>query len=105
MTSPYVFRRFELVVPAPRFTHSPTHESPRNPSRALFEYPWKITPLTSPAALHHGPRAVPGRITARSSTVECAPMYTGPITTAPGRTAAPSAITPGPCSVSKTTDG
>ena len=46
VTWAYVFSRLLLVVPAPRFDHSPTKESPRCPSWALFAYPWKIVPPT-----------------------------------------------------------
>lgn len=35
-TGPYVFLRFELLVPAPRLTHRPTTAWPRNPSCALL---------------------------------------------------------------------
>src|SRR2546426_6290294 len=38
-TVPYVFFRFDVIVPAPRFTQRPITEWPTNPSCALFAYP------------------------------------------------------------------
>src|SRR5437763_15316059 len=36
---PYVFFRFEVIVPAPRFTQRPIAECPTKPSCALLAYP------------------------------------------------------------------
>ena len=52
ITSPYVLSKFEFVLPAPKFTHSPTTQSPRCPWCDLLVFPWKIDPPTSPPILH-----------------------------------------------------
>src|SRR6266705_3230678 len=50
-TVPYVFFRFDVIVPAPRFTQRPITEWPTNPSCALFAYPRNTQLDTSPRTL------------------------------------------------------
>src|SRR2546425_11493402 len=53
-TVPYVFFRFDVIAPAPRFTQRPITEWPTNPSCALFAYPRNTQFDTSPRTVERG---------------------------------------------------
>src|SRR5213592_639756 len=57
-TRPYVFFRFDVIVPAPRFAQRPITEWPTKPSWALLAYPRNTQFDTSPRTLQRGPIAV-----------------------------------------------
>src|SRR6266487_2212058 len=50
-TRPYVFFKFDVIVPAPRFAQRPITQWPTKPSCALFAYPRKTQFDSSPRAL------------------------------------------------------
>src|SRR5688500_7233918 len=76
-TEPYVFFRFDVVVPAPRLTQLPRYEWPTKPSCPLFEYESMTDALISPRTLHHSPIEQP--LTRSPATVECSATYAGPV--------------------------
>src|SRR2546426_6539606 len=56
-TRPYVFFKFDVIVPAPRFAQRPITQWPTKPSCALFAYPRKTQLDSSPRAFVRGPIA------------------------------------------------
>ena len=91
---PYVFFRFEVIVPAPRFTQRPITECPTKPSCALLAYPRKTHAASSPRTRQWGPIA-DVRIGPPSSWV-FAPTHSGPSSRVPARTSTPLSSTIGP---------
>src|SRR6267154_1750858 len=53
-TRPYVFFRFDVIVPAPRLAQRPITQWPTKPSCALFAYPRNTQLESSPRALERG---------------------------------------------------
>src|SRR2546427_434542 len=53
-TRPYVFFKFDVIVPAPRFAQRPITQWPTKPSCALFAYPRKTQFDSSPRAFVRG---------------------------------------------------
>src|SRR3989454_80421 len=102
-TVPYVFFRFDVIVPAPRFTQRPITEWPTNPSCALFAYPRNTQLDTSPRTFDRGPIAE-ARI-APPNRCAFAPAQSGPSRRAPDRTSTPLSSTTGPWRTSNTTPG
>src|SRR2546430_5393696 len=102
-TRPYVFFRFDVIVPAPRFAQRPITEWPTKPSWALLAYPRNTQFDTSPRTLQRGPIAVTR--TDPPSTCALAPTHSGPSSRAPERTSAPLSSTTGPPRTSNTTPG
>src|SRR5256714_6270648 len=102
-TGPYVFFRFDVIVPAARFAQRPITEWPTKPSWALLAYPRNTQFDTSPRTLQRGPIAVTR--TDPPSTCALAPTHSGPSSRAPERTSAPLSITTGPPRTSNTTPG
>src|SRR5437667_418624 len=102
-TRPYVFFKFDVIVPAPRFAQRPITQWPTKPSCALFAYPRKTQLDSSPRAFVRGPIA--DARTGPPSTWAFAPTHKGPSSRAPARTSAPLSSTTGPFRTSKTTPG
>src|SRR3989440_122903 len=102
-TRPYVFFKFDVIVPAPRFAQRPITQWPTKPSCALFAYPRKTQLDSSPRAFVRGPIA--DARTGPPSTWAFAPTHRGPSSRAPARTSAPLSSTTGPFRTSKTTPG
>src|SRR5256885_12267149 len=102
-TRPYVFFRFDVIVPAPRFAQRPITEWPTKPSWALLAYPRNTQFDTSPRTLQRGPIAVTR--TEPPRTWALAPTHTGPSSRVPERTSAPLSSTTGPPRTSNTTPG
>src|SRR2546421_3780262 len=102
-TRPYVFFRFDVIVPAPRFAQRPITEWPTKPSWALLAYPRNTQFDTSPRTLQRGPIAVTR--TEPPSTCALAPTHSGPSSRVPERTSAPVSRTTGPPRTSNTTPG
>src|SRR6266699_6148220 len=102
-TRPYVFFKFDVIVPAPRFAQRPITLWPTKPSCALFAYPRKTQLDSSPRALVRGPTA--DARTGPPSTCAFAPIHRGPSSRDPARTSAPLSSTTGPFRTSKTTPG
>src|SRR2546430_4243444 len=86
-TRPYVFFKFDVIVPAPRFAQRPITLWPTKPSCALFAYPRKTQLDSSPRAFVRGPIA--DARTGPPSTWAFAPTHKGPSSRAPARTSAP----------------
>src|SRR5688572_16232378 len=89
------------MVPAPRFTHRPRYECPRNPSWPLFEWPRNTEVLTSPCTLHTSPIEHPAILS--PPTCECLPITHGPTMRVNACTLAPSRTNTGPAEQSKYT--
>src|SRR5256712_4507561 len=102
-TVPYVFFRFDVIVPAPRFTQRPITEWPTNPSCALFAYPRNTQLDTSPRTFERGPIAE-ARI-APPNRCAFAPAQSGPSRRAPDRTPTPPSPPTGPRRPPDTTPG
>src|SRR5438552_731224 len=102
-TRPYVFFKFDVIVPAPRFAQRPIAQWPTKPSCALFAYPRKTQLDSSPRAFVRGPIA--DARTGPPSTWAFAPTHKGPSSWAPALTSAPLSSTTGPFRTSKTTPG
>src|SRR6266508_1567386 len=102
-TGPYVFFRFDVMVPAPTLHHRPSTEFPTNPSCDLLLYPSMTAVAISPRTTHQGPIA-DARIGPPTMRV-LAPAQSGPSSRAPDLTSTPLSSTTGPRVVSKTTPG
>src|SRR5881628_1031111 len=102
-TGPYVFFRFDVMVPAPRLAQRPITECPTNPSCALLAYPRKTQEASSPRTLQCGPIADPLIGPPRSCVFT--PAQSGPVRRAPDATCTPASSTIEPPRVSNTVPG
>src|SRR5207247_1203094 len=98
-TRPYVFFKFDVIVPAPRFAQRPITQWPTKPSCALFAYPRKTQLDSSPREVVRGPIADPrtGPHTPGGTTPDtsiAAACGWGPSHTAPGPTPQPTVTPP-----------
>src|SRR5205814_735222 len=80
-TRPYVFFRFDVIVPALRFAQRPITQWPTKPSCALLAYPRKTQLDSSPRAFVRGPIA--DARTGPPRTWAFAPTHKGPSSRAP----------------------